>query len=143
MYIQLVVVAAIAVGLSASHWKAYTAGKKTIQTEWNQATQLANDTARETERLNRILKEKAIEERTKKLVETAAASDRARLASDRLRSSSERSVQSARGNHAACLVAATAHAKLFGLCETEYRAMAKNADGHATDVKALTEAWPR
>lgn len=33
-------------------------------------------------------------------------------------------------------------ATVFGECVVEYREMGKAADGHATDSRALKEAWP-
>ena len=133
----------IAVALAASHWRAYTNGKKSVQADWDKATLLANDTARETERLNRMSKEKAIEERTKQIMANVASANAARVAAERLRGSSERSIQAARSDPASCIVSATAHAQLFDSCQRAYRSLAEAADGHATDVKALIEAWPK
>ena len=39
-------------------------------------------------------------------------------------------------------VAADTAAELLGACADEYRGVAEAADGHAADVRALTEAWP-
>ena len=43
----------------------------------------------------------------------------------------------------ACLATADALAGLFDQCQQEYRAMAEIADGHASDVQTLMEAWPK
>ena len=43
----------------------------------------------------------------------------------------------------ACIATADALAGLFDQCQQEYRAMAEIADGHASDVQTLMEAWPK
>ncbi len=43
----------------------------------------------------------------------------------------------------ACIATADAIAGLLDQCQQEYRAMAEIADGHASDVQTLTEAWPQ
>jgi hypothetical protein len=143
LYAKLAIIAAIAVGLAMSHWKAYTHGKQVVQAERDKATLVANEVARETERLNRNSKEKALDQRTKEIMQNVAAADTARATAERLLDNSERSLQSARDTHAACVVSATAHAELLGDCQRDYREMAGKAQGHATDAKALIEAWPR
>lgn len=142
MNIKIIAALIIAVALAASHWKAYVSGKTAERTAWNIRTIKANDDARELERLNRQSKEKALEIRTKELMANVAAADRARIAADSLRSASERSLQAATADHAACVISASTHAKLLDYCEREYRGMAKTADGHTSDIKALSEAWP-
>lgn len=43
----------------------------------------------------------------------------------------------------ACRSTASAALELLGTCADEYRSVAAAADGHAADVKTMTEAWPR
>lgn len=143
MSIRLIAALIIAVFLAGTHWKAYVSGKTAERAEWNLRTIKANDDARELERLNRQSKEIALENRTKELMANVAAADRARIAADSLRSASERSLQAATADHAACVISASTHAKLLDYCEREYRGMAQTADGHAVDAKALIESWPR
>jgi len=143
MNIKLIAALILAVFLAGTHWKAYVSGKTAERTEWNMKTIKANDDARELERLNRQSKEIALENRTKELMANVAAADRARIAADSLRSASERSLQAATANHSACVISASTHAELFNHCQREYRSMAQTADGHATDAKALIEAWPK
>jgi hypothetical protein len=92
---------------------------------------------------NLVKKDSANEKRTKTIINNALAADRARTESERLRGASERSLSGARADHAACIVSATAHAELFNHCQRDYRGMAEKADGHATDAKALIDAWPK
>lgn len=42
----------------------------------------------------------------------------------------------------ACRETAATLATLFGNCTDEYRALAATADGHASDVRTLSDAWP-
>lgn len=42
----------------------------------------------------------------------------------------------------ACRATADAALAVFGECSDRYRAVAEAADGHASDVETLTEAWP-
>ena len=43
---------------------------------------------------------------------------------------------------AACRATANAALTVFGECEVKYRELAEDADGHASDVQTLIEAWP-
>ena len=43
----------------------------------------------------------------------------------------------------ACLATADALAGLLDQCQQEYRVMGEIADGHASDVQTLMEAWPK
>lgn len=42
----------------------------------------------------------------------------------------------------ACHATADAALAVFGECADRYRAVAEAADGHASDVRTLSEAWP-
>lgn len=42
----------------------------------------------------------------------------------------------------ACCATASAALELLGTCADEYRSVAAAADGHASDTKTLTDAWP-
>lgn len=43
----------------------------------------------------------------------------------------------------ACRATADAALAVFGECQDEYREVAKNATGHASDIQTLTDAWPK
>ena len=43
----------------------------------------------------------------------------------------------------AVLATADTLAALLDQCQTDYRAMAEVADGHANDARTLMEAWPK
>lgn len=73
-----------------------------------------------------------------------ADADSARAESDRLR---EQSAGAARRIAAAPPAAvaeyATAATELLNQCQRSYQGLAAAADGHASDVRTLIEAWPR
>lgn len=143
MNLRIIATIVIAVALAASHWKAYVKGQNDKQVEWNIDKIEQLKLARQRDAALQSQKEKALEEQKTALVKNALAADRARIASDRLRDTSERSLAAARETHAACVISAAAHAELFGECRAEYRQMGQAAQGHATDIKALIEAWPK
>ena len=141
MNIKLLAALIVAIALAASHWKVYVLGKNNKQADWDKAKLIANDAARETERINRNSKEKALEAQKSELVANATAARRAADTANSLRESSERSLQTSRESHAACVISAATHAELLGRCESSYRGMAEKAQGHAADVRALVESW--
>jgi hypothetical protein len=51
---------------------------------------------------------------------------------------SRASLRQAAGSLEACVVSATTHADILAQCQQEYRDVAKAADGHVADIKALT-----
>ena len=143
LYARLAILIAISIALAASHYKAYHFGQTQKQAQWDKATMIANEGAREIERLNRMTKEKALEQRTKEILANVAAADRARVAGDRLLNTASRAVQTARDTPSACPDVASAVSDLFAECGTEARRLGQAADGHAADVRALTAAWPK
>ena len=50
--------------------------------------------------------------------------------------------QLAKASPEACRATADAALAVFGECADRYRTVAEAADGHASDVETLTEAWP-
>lgn len=71
------------------------------------------------------------------------ADDIAAGAVDRLLVESRTSLDAARVSHQACLVNAATLETVLASCAREYREMGKTAQGHADDVKTLSDAWPR
>jgi hypothetical protein len=139
---HLVIAAIIAVLLAGTHWKAYVSGKNFEINKKFVVTAQANEDAREAERINQRSRNAALDNRTKEIMANVAADRRARAAVDGLRDASQRSIQAARSDAAACPVAATAHAELLEQCTGAYRELASQADGHVADARALIQAWP-
>lgn len=77
---------------------------------------------------------------------TRAAREADRNAGDavsRVRDEAAKSLDAARVSHAACLVNAATLETVFTSCTREYREMGAAAQGHADDVKTLSDGWPR
>lgn len=60
-----------------------------------------------------------------------------------LSNAADSALRSAQDSHAACTERAITLAYLLRASAAEYRALGEIADRHASDVKTLTEAWPR
>jgi hypothetical protein len=142
MYLRLAILAAIVLALAATHWKAYTVGKKDIRNEWNLSIAAANEQARETERL----RQKAVDAASAAAVLRESGlrldADRARRASRGLRAQLA-SLPSCGEPGTAPAVAAVATRELLGECAEEVGRLARAADGHASDVRLLLDSWPR
>ncbi len=72
-----------------------------------------------------------------------AAADVARTEFDRLRVTSTATVRAATAGIDACVGAVHAYDTVFTQCAAQLVDVARDATGHASDVQALTEAWPR
>lgn len=70
--------------------------------------------------------------------------DGARTELERLRDAARAGAAGVPGESAgACVERAAAAADLLGQCAASYQELARAADGHANDARALSEAWPR
>jgi hypothetical protein len=142
-YAMLLLGGAVLALLTGAGVKLFLAGKAAERQKWERLEAARALQLHEHQIMNRKAKENALENQKRTLTANAAAADRARAASERLQHTSERSLFAARADHAACVVAAAAHAELFNQCREEYQRLGRAADAHATDAKALTEAWPK
>ena len=90
------------------------------------------------------LKDEAIKTRDKELEANRAAAAAAKRAADGMRKQLRDAEASfATATQAALAEYATAQGELLGICTEEYQRMADKAQGHATDVRALINAWPK
>lgn len=87
-------------------------------------------------------KDEAISQAQTRAAENAAAAGRARSELDRLRKQSAGGVGQARASHAACVEYAAAANDVFGECAGALAFLAEKADGHVSDIRTLTGAWP-
>ncbi len=86
----------------------------------------------------------AVKNATRRAQVARADADNARAELDRLRDDLRASAVPASGD--ACTAAdqrAATLAELFGQCAGAYTSLARTADGHANDVRTLTDAWPK
>ena len=66
----------------------------------------------------------------------------ARTELGKLRGVADASIKAARVSYQACLDNAAALSDVFQASVGEYQALGEKADGHAGDVKTLSDAWP-
>lgn len=138
-----IAITVIALAIGGAGIGGYVKGQKKVQAKWDLSVLQAKDAANELERMNRMSKEKALEDLTKNITAKAVAADRARVTADGLRIESQRSLAAAETDHASCLKSASAHAELLGRCERRYRDVAAIAQGHVSDVIACNASWPK
>lgn len=153
LYGKLVAAAVIATALAGSHWKAYVSGKNTVRAEWNivkieqaNAALAASEANRQRERDLQGAKDVAIAEAKKR--ENAHRRDAAGARGELERLSTLLAGQSGR----VCLsfppvgppVEYTDPARELLLdCSRRLTDVSAAADGHASDARTLTEAWPK
>ncbi|HEY9208660.1 MAG TPA: hypothetical protein VIP31_06415 [Acidovorax sp.] len=97
------------------------------------------------------IKQQAINTKYQEAINAATArasvlrrnADAARTESERLRAQlSDAARRIADAPPAAVAEYATAVNELFADCSRDYQELAEKADGHAADVRAITDAWP-
>jgi hypothetical protein len=88
------------------------------------------------------VKNEAIAKAAEEAKRNAVAADRARSELDRLRKQTGSSLDLSKSSDAACAQYATAATDVLNECGSALVEMAQKADGHVTDIKALTGSWP-
>lgn len=88
------------------------------------------------------VKNEAIANAAEEAKRNAVAADRARSELDRLRKQTGSSIDLSKSSHAACAQYAAAATDVLNECGSALVEMAEKADGHVTDIKALTGSWP-
>ena len=148
----LIAVAAIASGLSAwyftaKHYEAALAKAEArhqgeLKTLADQRAQAIADALQETARMKKE-RDDAVERATQRQAAQATAVASARAESERLRKqlSHTRARLATAPVEAVTEYAATV-AELYGECEAELTETAAKADGHASDVQLMIDAWP-
>ena len=74
--------------------------------------------------------------------EIRLAADGARSELDRLRVTIKKRSAAVTASPASAVDYSIASADVFGECAAELTALAGKADGHASDIRTMTEAWP-
>lgn len=145
------IVLALSVVLCGTHWKAYTAGEKAIQADWN-AERITQ--AQETAKAVKVAHDKEVayqsqiieaqNDATKRNQTLKAAADSARAESLSLRdelSAARASLPKLADD--AVRKYADAASIVFSECSDALTGMAKEADGHSSDSLMLQQAWPK
>ena len=79
----------------------------------------------------------------KRVAAMAGVSDSNRTELQRLQSQSAESLRAAAGSLDACLASANALSVVSNQCADSYSTLARDAQGHVSDLQTLTEAWPK
>lgn len=115
-----------------------------IRVEQSAGALLAQTQARAAEQFINRRYQEALNAALSRQAQLRTDADSARAESDRLREqSSDAARRIAAAPPAAVAEYATAAAELLDQCQRGYQGLAAAADGHASDVRALIEAWPR
>jgi Tfp pilus assembly protein PilV len=140
LYAKLAIIAAIALGLAASHWKAYTHGKQVVQQKYDAlATQAAISAMKTQERLQEAVQTVGEKhEETKRANVASAGAASAELA--RLRDELARSGNAAEAPKAACRIdAGRTERELLGQCAGVVQNLAAEADRLEGKLTGLQE----
>ena len=79
----------------------------------------------------------------KRVAAMAGVSDSNRTELQRLQSQSAESLRAAAGSLDACLASAHALSVVSNQCADSYSTLARDAQGHVSDLQTLVEAWPK
>jgi hypothetical protein len=124
------------------HDAAFKAGQAEVQARWDAATTEAlRVSALQTDSLQRT-KDAAIKDAEKRAQDNARAAAGARTELDRLRKQAATGAGDAGTTHAACTEYATAATDVLGECASALQSLAATADGHVSDLRTFTGAWP-
>lgn len=139
--LRFLLVAAVAAGLAFTHFFAYRGGKNVVRQEWNLARAEADRKAWKLGELRQANVDAAAVAATKRKAGIVADSRGAAAAVDGLRDAlATRDL--AEESAAAATQRAAAAEQLLLESGSAYQELAAKADGHASDVKMLLEAWP-
>lgn len=145
---RLLVAIVLCIAAGAGGW---SQGASHIQAKWDkeraelaQAGLKAEQEARETERQYQKQLQEAQHAANTRVQKIRADADSARAAADILRDSiAAIAGQLPAATPDASRDTAATSLQVLGECADQYRAVAEAADGHASDVRTLMEAWPR
>lgn len=144
---KLLALAVVGAGLVALGWRF---GAGSVQADWDKEKAIQAQAALNAEQLARA-KEQSINRKfqeaqnaaTKREQILKADADAARAAAGGLRNTIaalRRELSTATAS--ACRQTADAALAVFGECSDTYQRVAEAADGHASDLRTLTDAWP-
>jgi len=142
---------ALAAGLAFTHFTAYRSGKAVVRAEWTaeklkQTEQLAafNAESRRIEQRRQSLVTEALNAAKKREIAASLDADRLRVERWSLRDdlAAARS-QLSSASAASLRQRITALDSVFEQCTTELEGVAGNAQGLASDLRLMLDAWPR
>ena len=140
----------LALVLACSHFFAYRSGRAFVRQQWDQQRAIDSEAARKATEANRAIEtqrqkqaQEAIDASKKR--EAALRSDAAasRGALERLRNAVRAASGGVPGSASNPIGGPATAAELLAQCAAEYQSLGERADQHASDVRTLTEAWPK
>lgn len=129
-------------GINAYRVNSAQADLAELKEQHAQALVVAQEQAAEQTKSLQEQKDAAIAQAQTRAAENAAAAGRAKSELDRLRKQSASGAGDAGDSHAACVEYAAAATDVLNECGSALQEMAAAADGHVSDVRTLTGAWP-
>ena len=136
MYFRLAIIGVVVVFLTATHWKAYVAGKQTARSEMLDAVRKAEKKSRETEQLLVVEKQQIEEEYAKRKKDSDAVVRSSRNELDRLRD--QLRTYSARQNSVTCTrIDADPRDTIIRECSEAAQSLARVADENGLKLSAL------
>lgn len=137
----LVVLAAFVAGAAVNGWRV----KAHYQSEIAAIESDRQSERNEAERKTRLIADQyteALNNARKRETDLRLSVDGARTELDRLRIAIKKRSASVAASPASAVDYSIASADVFGECAAELTALAGKADGHASDLRTMTEAWP-
>jgi len=147
---KLWIAVVLAVVLAFTHFTTYRAGRAAVRSQWDAQKLVDAETTRKALEANRAIEaerqkqaQEAIDESKKR--ETALRADAAasRGALERLRNAVRAASSGVPSDPTNAVSGPATASELLAQCAAEYQRVGELADQHASDVKTLTDAWPR
>lgn len=137
----LVVLAAFVAGAFVNGWRVESHYQSQISAIEAERQAERNEAERKTRRISDQYMEALNNARTREN-EIRLAADGARSELDRLRITIKKRSSAVAASPASAVDYSIASADVFGECAAELTALAGKADGHASDLRTMIEAWP-
>ena len=137
----LVVLAAFVAGAVVNGWRVESHYQSQIPAIEADRQAERNEAERKTRRISDQYMEALNNARTREN-EIRLAADGARSELDRLRITIKKRSAAVTASPASAVDYSIASADVFGECAAELTALAGKADGHASDLRTMIEAWP-
>lgn len=140
----------LAAVLAFSHFTVYRAGRAAVRIQWDAQKLVDAESARKAIEANRAIEaqrqkqtQEAIDESKKREVVLRADADGARSALQRLRNAVRTASGPVPSNTANPVSGPATAPELLADCAAKYQSMGELADQHSSDVRTLTDAWPK
>ena len=137
----LVLLAAFVTGAAVNGWRVKSHYQAEIAAVEEERQSERNEAERKTRLIANQYTEALNNARTRE-TDLRISVDGARTELDRLRIAIKKRSSAVAASPASAVDYSIASADIFGECAAELAALAGKADGHASDIRAMIEAWP-